>query len=185
MTASFEIERKFLVPNLRELPALTDWEAIRQGYVVIGDDGTELRVRRRGHRCSLTVKSGAGLTRVEEEIEIDDRRFDSLWALTVGRRLCKQRARVALPDGLIAEVDVYEGDLAGLVTAEVEFDSEPASVVFEVPHWMGCDVTDDSRYRNQSLARDGLPRKLSGADHGPKCPRGAQTDCRRIVRRSS
>ena len=62
-----------------------------------------------------------------------------------------------LGDGLEAEVDVFEGDLAGLVTAEVEFGSERQSRDFQPPAWLGKEVTGDRRYANQSLALEGDP----------------------------
>ena len=52
---------------------------------------------------------------------------------------------------------MYTGDLEGLVVAEVEFDSETAAEAFAPPEWFGEDVTEDVRYKNQRLARDGAP----------------------------
>jgi adenylate cyclase len=152
-----EIERKFLVA---EPPS--DFErwpstAIEQGYLALDEDGAEVRVRRRDGRTWLTVKSGAGRVRVEEEIEIEPERFERLWALTEGRRIEKTRYELAAGDGLVLELDVYTGDLDGLVVAEVEFDSEEAAEAFTPPAWLGPDVTEDARYKNQRLARDGAP----------------------------
>lgn len=150
--ATIEIERKFIVPaapgDLGEHPS----QAIRQGYLAVADDGVEVRIRRIGDASVLTIKSGPGHVRVEEELAIDERRFDALWPLTEGRRLSKTRHRVPL-GGVTAEVDVYDDPLAGLVTAEVEFPSLEASAAFAPPPWFGREVTGDARYANQSLAR--------------------------------
>jgi adenylate cyclase len=116
-----------------------------------------VRIRRRDGEAWLTVKSGAGRVRVEEEIEIDDERFERLWPLTEGLRIEKRRYEIDAGDGLVIELDVYGGDLDGLVVAEVEFDSEEAAEAFAVPTWLGEDVTEDVRYKNQRLARDGAP----------------------------
>ena len=152
-----EIERKFLVdeppPDVGEHPS----SALEQGYLAIHDDGTEARIRRRDGQSILTVKSGGGLVRVEEELPIDDAVFERLWPLTEGRRLEKVRHLIpAEPPGLVIEVDVYGGDLAGLVVAEVEFASEEDARVFEAPPWFGREVTTDARFKNQRLAVDGL-----------------------------
>ena len=120
-------------------------------------DGTEVRVRRRVANAWLTVKSGGGRARVEEEIEIDGERFERLWPLTEGRRIEKTRYEIPVGDDLVIELDVYAGDLDGLVIAEVEFDSEEAAEAFAAPDWLGPDVTEDLRYKNQRLARDGAP----------------------------
>jgi adenylate cyclase len=117
-----------------------------------------VRVRRVDDRSFLTIKKGPGRVRLEEEIAIDADRFERLWPLTSGRRVEKTRHRVELGDGVVAEIDVYGGGLEGLVTVDVEFPSEAAADAFVAPAWFGTEVTDDPRYRNQRLARDGMPR---------------------------
>ena len=152
-----EVERKFLIserpPDLGEHPS----RRIDQGYVAVGEDGVEVRVRRIGSETVLTVKSAPGLVRVEEEFAIEEPRFDSLWRLTDGRRLVKTRYLVPLADGLTAEVDEYAEALSGLMTAEVEFPSVEASEAFRAPGWMGEEVTGDERYAARSLATEGRP----------------------------
>jgi adenylate cyclase len=155
--SDIEIERKFLVV---EPPAdLERWPstAIDQGYLAITDDRPEVRIRRRDGQAWLTVKSGGGRVRVEEEIEIDADRFERLWPLTEGLRIEKTRYEIDAGDGRVIELDVYGGGLDGLITAEVEFDSEEAAEAFAPPPWLGDDVTEDVRYKNQRLARDGAP----------------------------
>ena len=150
-----EIERKFLVDRMPD--GLGEGEPIEQGYLVIGEDGVEVRIRRRGDTTVLTVKSGPGMMRTEEELAIDERRFASLWPLTDGRRVTKTRHVVPLGDGLEAEVDVYADAHEGLLTAEIEFPSVEASEAFTPPEWLGREVTDDRRYANQALALHGRP----------------------------
>jgi adenylate cyclase len=153
-----EIERKFLVDeppsDLREHPS----SALEQGYLAIHADGTEARIRRRDGASILTVKSGGGLVRVEEELPIDDTVFERLWPLTEGRRLEKVRHLIpAESPGLVIELDVYGGDLAGLLVAEIEFASEEYARAFTPPPWIGTEVTGDERFKNQRLAVDGRP----------------------------
>ena len=150
-----EIERKFLPVRLPD--GVAAGERLEQGYLAVAPDGTEVRIRRRAGRSTLTVKSGPAHVRVEEELEIDDRRFEALWALTEGRRIAKTRHLVPLGNGLTAEVDVYAEALDGLLTAEVEFGSSEASAAFAPPDWLGAEVTGDARYANQSLALAGVP----------------------------
>ena len=158
MSANQEIERKFLVTG--ELPDDLDRypsDEISQGYVAVADDGTEVRVRARGGDYTLTVKSGPSRARVEVEIEIDEGRFESLWPLTAGRRIVKRRYLIPAGGQLSIELDLYAGELDGLVTAEIEFDSEDQAEAFEPPSWIGSDVTGDGGYSNQSLAAHGRP----------------------------
>src|SRR5215218_7131395 len=153
---SYEIERKFLLaalpPGLDAHPA----KPVEQGYLAVGDEAVEVRLRRIAGDTVLTIKSSPGLVRVEEEIPIEERRFQALWPLTDGRRLVKTRYLVPL-DGLTAEVDVYGEALEGLLTAEVEFASVEQSQAFRAPEWMGAEVTGDDRYANRNLAIDGRP----------------------------
>ena len=153
-----EIERKFLIPSpppdLQAFPCTP----IEQAYVAIDPAGTEVRVRRRGGTTTLTVKGGRGRARAEEELEIDGGHFERLWELAGGRSLQKRRYEIPTDDGLTIELDVYEGALAGLRTAEVEFDSSEAADRFVPPAWFGPEVTKEDAYKNRRLAVDGLPR---------------------------
>jgi CYTH domain-containing protein len=151
-----EIERKFVLDappqGLDDHPS----EPISQGYVALDGD-VEVRVRRRGEQAYLTIKAGGGRRRVEQELEIEPARFAALWPLTEGRRIVKRRYVVPAPDALVFEVDVYEEELAGLVVAEVEFPDDDAANAFASPEWLGREVTDDPRWKNQALALHGRP----------------------------
>jgi adenylate cyclase len=48
-------------------------------------------------------------------------------------------------------VDRFEGDLAGLVLAEIEVDD--LSVPLALPSWLGEEVSHDDRYSGGRLAR--------------------------------
>jgi adenylate cyclase len=152
-----EIERKFLLAGRPDELDGAPSKRLEQGYLAVGEDGVEVRIRRAGEKTTLTVKSAPGLVRVEEEIPIDGARFDSLWPLTEGRRIVKTRYEVPLPGGETAEVDDYHDALDGLLTAEVEFGSREASDAFAPPGWLGAEVTGDDRYANRTLALAGRP----------------------------
>jgi adenylate cyclase len=149
-----EVERKFLVPEPPDLSG-TDSDEIEQGYLAIGSDG-EVRLRRKGEKLLLTAKRGSGISREEAEVEVEPETFERLWPLTEGRRLHKRRHVIPRGD-LELEVDVYEGDLEGLVVVEIEFSSEDQARAFEPPEWIGREVTGDERYLNETLASRGAP----------------------------
>ncbi len=54
-----EIERKWLVDRLPDLTGV-EGTPIRQGYLAVAADGTEVRVRQRANRRSLTVLTANG-----------------------------------------------------------------------------------------------------------------------------
>jgi adenylate cyclase len=154
--SGMEIERKFLLPDQPEW--LDDHPAVQihQGYLAIVEGETEVRVRAKDGDAALTVKRGSGEVRREEEVDLSEDQFASLWPLTEGRRVTKRRYQVP-HDELTVEVDVFEGPLEGMVVGEVEFDSVEASEAFEPPDWLGDEVTGDPRYANESLAIRGVP----------------------------
>lgn len=149
MSTDLEIERKFRVKG--PLPDLTqlDFIPLRQGYISTGD--TEVRLREAKGIHTLTCKQGNGLVRHEVEIVIGSDEFEKLWPLTESARITKTRYHMPCNDRLI-ELDIFTGDLEGLVLAEIEFASELASQQFVFPEWFGAEVTDDKRYKNKALA---------------------------------
>ena len=156
-----EIERKFLV---EEMPRAESAEAtVEQGYLALGG-GTEVRLRRIDGELLLTAKSGHGEIREEVEVAIEPGAFEALWPLTAGQRVRKVRHYVPLGGGLRAEIDVYEGAVDGLRTAEVEFGSREQADRFVPPPWLGAEVTGDERYANQRLATAGLPEGSAKRD---------------------
>jgi CYTH domain-containing protein len=155
MAKGTEIERKFLLDGLPPTMRFARREPMRQGYIAV-DGETEVRVRISPKGAVLTIKSGHGGVRTEEEVELDSRQGAALWELTDGHRVQKSRRRVRIGD-VVAEVDEYAGALDGLVVAEVEFDDEEASRAFKPPSWFARELTGDKRYSNRRLASDGIP----------------------------
>lgn len=146
-----EIERKFLVE-----PAL--WRAdpaggttYRQGYLSVDPDRV-VRVRVAGEAGTLTIKGRTtGIARPEFEYAIPVAEARTMLdTLCLRPTVEKVRYRV-LFSGRVWEVDVFAGDNAGLITAEVELPS--ADAPFARPPWLGREVSHDARYFNANLAR--------------------------------
>ena len=150
-----EIEKKFLINAIPENLDKYTGGKIVQGYLVITEE-TEIRLRKKDHQFFQTVKTGSGLSRGEYEIELTEKQFNSLWQLTEGKRVEKTRYKINYLNFII-ELDIYEGEITNLVTAEVEFTSEAESRKFDPPDWFGEEITSDKRYKNQSLAINGIP----------------------------
>ena len=157
-----EIERKFLVGAMDGVDLGDQRLSVRQGYLAV-DGPVEVRVRFDETGARLTVKGGRGQVRTEVELELDRAAAEDLWPLTEGRRIEKVRHRVPIREGLTAEVDVYDGALAGLRTVEVEFATASGADAFEPPDWFGREVTGDAGWTNASLARHGPPARPTGS----------------------
>lgn len=159
-----EIERKFIIeriPDEIDLARMPS-EHLRQGYVAVGADGSETRVRSFGNeRFELTIKSPGTIARGEQTMKISRDMFEGLWKQTVGQRVEKRRYYIPHGDVTI-ELDIYEDDLDGLMTAEVEFAGRETEgmvrqATFTPPEWFGDDISEDTRYKNQNLATQGRP----------------------------
>jgi len=143
-----EIERKFLVDHDR-LGPLENGVAIRQGFVQT-TDFTVVRVRIAGERAWLTLKGrnkGAARSEFEYPIPLGDAE-QILDEFCSGHVVAKTRYLRQYGDHTW-EIDVFEGDNAGLVVAEVELKNEQE--VFRRPDWVGREVTYDERYYNVNL----------------------------------
>lgn len=151
-----EIERKFLVDVAPTADSLGPGVRLRQGYLAVDGD-VEVRIRLKDEGARLTVKAGSGLTRTEIELALQEQAARDLWPHTEGRRVEKVRHRRTLDGGAVAEVDLYEGDLAGLCTVEVEFASVAEADAFRPPPWFGPELTGQSAWSNAALARHGRP----------------------------
>jgi adenylate cyclase len=148
----FEIERKFLVLN-------EDWRALatsaipmRQGYLN-NEKRCSVRVRISGDEAHLNIKGATiGAKRLEFEYPIPlEQASIMLDSLSAGPLI--EKVRYLIPQGhLTWEIDVFSGDNAGLVVAEIELSD--ADEAFDIPTWIGEEVTHDTRYYNTRLSRE-------------------------------
>ena len=150
-----EIERKFLTEQLPFDITAYPCHRMTQAYISFSPT---IRVRQSDDAYILTVKGKGHLAREEFELPLSREDYDRLLTKTEGTPVRKKRYYVPLEGGLTAEVDVYEGELAGLLTTEVEFSSLEEAEAFVPPVWFGKDVSEERAYKNTSLSLYGLPK---------------------------
>lgn len=143
-----EIERKFLVASDAWREGARG-ETFRQGYLCISQDAT-VRVRIAGERAYLTIKGAtAGMSRAEFEYDIPVADAEAMLQDHCLKPLI-EKTRYDVPyAGKVWTVDVFGGENAGLIVAEIELDHGEED--FSLPPWAGAEVTDDPRYRNSAL----------------------------------
>jgi adenylate cyclase len=142
-----EIERKFLV-DPDKLPSLPLPSIIRQGYIPA--QGITVRVRISGNQAFLTLKGRAkGLSRSEFEYPIPMEDAEQILSELCMRPLIEKRRYLIPFGGHTWELDIFEGDNAGLIIAEIELKAEDER--FSLPEWATKEVSHDPRYRNSSL----------------------------------
>lgn len=148
-----EIERKFLVKSdiYKSLAVGTHYH---QGYVPTVN-GMTVRIRIAGKKAYITMKDHAvGFSRHEYEypIPVEDAK-QMLELMCAKPQIEKYRYKIpASTPQLYWEVDEFMGDNAGLVVAEIEIPSEDTT--FELPEWIGEEVTGDKRYYNSHLCNN-------------------------------
>ena len=148
-----EIERRFLVRDPSWRAGASSGALYRQAYLH-AEPGCTIRIRQmqepEGRRAWLTIKGRTeGLTRDEFEYLIPAAEGERLFAMATAGQVEKRRYTLEM-GGCRWEIDVFEGDNAGLVLAEIELESEDQD--FPRPDWLGEEVTHDARYANASLA---------------------------------
>ena len=144
-----EIERKYLVKTLPENLKSYPCRFLEQGYL-----STEpvVRVRQDNDKFELTYKSKGLMVREEHNLPLTKESYEHLKIKADGRIITKKRYMIPL-DKYTIELDVFEGELAPLVLAEVEFPSEEEANAFIPPEWFGEDVTFSTKYHNSYLSK--------------------------------
>lgn len=146
-----EIERKFLVKDDRWRAMADAGTAYRQGYL-IGSERVSVRVRIEGDVARLNIKSATlGISRQEYEYSIPLADAAALLDTLCEKPLVEKMRHHVVFAGRIWEVDVFAGDNAGLVVAEVELEAEDA--LLQSPPWVGREVSHEPRYYNVCLVR--------------------------------
>lgn len=143
-----EIEHKYLVKDDGYVGMSIVAHHIRQGYLSRVPERT-VRVRTYDDKGFITVKGkNQGDTRLEFEYEVPLRDAKEMLSLCEPPVIDKVRYIVPYA-GFTWEVDQFESK-TGLVTAEIELPE--SGIQYELPPFVGDNVTGDPRYYNSNLS---------------------------------
>ena len=144
-----EIERKFLLTSDAWRSEVDGSCRYVQGYLG-SSEKVSIRIRTSGEKAFLNFKSATlGISRSEYEYEIPLADADEMLASFSDGPLIEKVRYFVQRGHHTWEIDLFEGDNAGLVVAEIELQHE--NEPFEKPAWIGEEVSDDPRYYNVSL----------------------------------
>ncbi len=157
LTPGKEYERKFLVRSGSFAGSFEKRTAmrrdIRQGYLALAP--AQLRVRESDGAFVLEIKG-------DDDLELDPKPLSRAEGRILLREYAPrvasiiEKARYEVPagfDGLMWEVDVFIGDNAPLIVAEIEMPSKGYALDTDAfPRWIGPEVTADARFKNKNLA---------------------------------
>lgn len=148
-----EIERKFLLAKGTSipLPAKLEQTSIKQGYIFL-EKGKHLRIRiYQKLKAFICLKYTSGPIRDEYEylIPLEDgiEIYKKCDAKLEKKRTTFKRGKETY------DIDTYPN---GITAVEVEFQSLKDAKKWVKPHWIGEEITGNSKYSNIQLAKQNL-----------------------------
>ena len=127
-----EIERKYLVTTPPRNYTSYPFHQIEQGYLCTNP---VVRIRKQDQEYYLTYKSNGLMVREEYNLPLTEDAYRHLRQKTDGRLISKLRYCIPFQDSLTIELDIFQGELAPLMLAEVEFPSREEAEAFQPPEW--------------------------------------------------
>ena len=144
-SAAVEINQQSIAYSGFELVKITPEEHL----ILVGEKDWVSRIRMADEDIILTMK-GKRLHASATELEWKINSLASMQNLELLPHVIKTRFNKFGDDGLLWEVDEFEGSLAGLILAEVELESQHQ--VVEIPSWVGIELTGLGNWSNAALA---------------------------------
>ena len=152
-----EIEKKFTIKELPSDLETYPCHLIEQAYL---NTDPVIRIRKEDASYYLTYKGSGLMAREEYNLPLNEEAYYHLLKKADGRIITKKLYVIPLtqyqpedPNGLSIELDVFEGELAPLIIAEIEFPTEEMARAFTAPDLFLEDVTFDPRYHNSNLSK--------------------------------
>ena len=144
-SAALEINQQSIAYSGFELVKITPEEY----GILVGENNWISRIRMADEDIILTMK-GKRLHASATELEWKINSLPSMQNLEELPHVIKTRYNKLGSDGLLWEIDEFEGSLAGLILAEVELESQDQDV--EIPSWIGMELTGLGNWSNAALA---------------------------------
>lgn len=148
-----ELELTYLVKTLPDLTKAPS-KLVVDVYFPLNATHSCLRLRQNGDQFEITKKipvDGADSSHQHEHtIKLTQPEFTAL-AVAPGKRVVKRRYFYDF-NGRLAEIDVFEENLKGLVLADFEFKTREEQAAFKMPDFCLADVTQDEAVAGGYLA---------------------------------
>ena len=150
-----EIEHKYLVTDSSFINMASSHCEIKQGYLCREKERT-VRIRLQDDKAMLTIKGETRCdTRAEYEYPIPLADAEMLLDTLCLKPVIEKVRYIVYYCGNKWEIDVFKGRLEGLVVVEIEI---PASDYrYDIPPFIGKNVTNDARYYNSNLLQGTIP----------------------------
>ncbi|MBN1544332.1 hypothetical protein JW898_02615 [Candidatus Woesearchaeota archaeon] len=139
-----ELEKTYLAKSVPKGLAECRSKEIIDIYIPRSHLHPKLRIRKNGDRYEMTKKEPVADDASEQEeqtIILTEEEFNALNKLD-GKKTRKIRYHYP-HDGRMAEIDVFEGALKGLIVIDFEFDTEEDKETFAMPEFCLAEVTQE------------------------------------------
>lgn len=140
-----ELEKTYLAKKLPENFKGCSFKEIIDVYIPISSEHPSLRLRKNGNKIELTkkepVNEGDNSCMKEQTIILTEAEFDVLNKVD-GKRIHKIRYNYEY-QGNIAEFDVFQDLLSGLVIIDFEFATMEEKDRFQMPDFCLADITQE------------------------------------------
>ncbi|HPL63673.1 MAG: CYTH domain-containing protein [Syntrophales bacterium] len=144
-----EIERKFLIRNNAWRKQAGTGINYVQGYIA-ASARRAVRIRIAGRRAFVSFKGKiTAIRRKEYEYEVPPAEAREMLSFFCARPPVEKIRYRVKHGGKTWEVDEFLGENEGLTVAEIELEREDE--YFEIPDWVGEEVTRDPRYLSVNL----------------------------------
>ncbi|MGM5483748.1 MAG: hypothetical protein ACQER9_02415 [Nanobdellota archaeon] len=141
-----ELEKTYLAKKLPENLKSCNFKEIIDVYIPKSSDHPKLRLRKNGNKFELTKKKPVNDVdashQEEQTIILTETEFNVLNKQLEGKRVRKIRYFYDYKDR-IAEFDVFQDDLAGLVVVDFEFTTLEEKDNFQMPDFCLVDITQE------------------------------------------
>ena len=146
-----EIERKFLPRSDGWRKEADTGTRYKQGYL-IGAQQASVRIRIEGEQAYLNIKSMTlDIQRLEFEYPVPMADANVMLMQLCSKPLIEKTRYKVRHGRRVWEVDVFEGANEGLIVAEIELAA--VNETFDLPNWIGEEVSHDPRYYNVNLVQ--------------------------------
>lgn len=132
---------KYLPANLTDLPS----KEVIDIYFPKNEDHPKLRLRKSGDSYEITkkqpVKEDDASNQIEQTIVLNKAEYEQLVKIE-GKKVHKIRYYYPFKERA-AEIDVFQGELSGLIVVDFEFDSLEEKSSFAMPEFCLADITQE------------------------------------------
>jgi CYTH domain-containing protein len=143
--STLELEKTYLAKSIPEGVLEGKNKELIDIYIPFTAEHPKLRLRKKGNTYELTKKTlvdpNDASTQIEQNVELSEDEFNGL-AAAGGKTVHKIRYYYDY-NGRQAEIDVFQGDLKGLVLVDFEFETPEEQKAFVMPDFCLEDVTQE------------------------------------------